>query len=148
MLTTLRNPGHKRRGMALLEALVAGAILAVGLAVLVSIAGGALSAQKLGEDRVIVASLADQLLNEVLAEGPEVYLQTYDLEGTFAAPFSNYSYQMIIEPQGETQPHFVSVTIEWLSGGRRRTETVDTLISSPRDDENEQLREPGTPIAR
>ena len=74
------HAGH-RRGIALLEALVGGALLAIGLAVLVSLATQSLARQRFGEERIGAAHLLDEILNGVLAEGPDDYAKRFRLAG-------------------------------------------------------------------
>jgi hypothetical protein len=132
----------------LVEALVGGAILAVGLAVLISLAGHALAMQQLGEERVVAASLVDELLGSVLAHGPLDFPGTNSTEGAFAPPFERYSYFIDIKDQGEVEPFLVTASIRWFSHGYWRDATVQTYISQPRGNLDLEVREPGTPIAR
>ena len=140
--------GGARRGVVMIEALVGGAILAVGLAVLISLASHALAMQQLGEERIAAASLVDELLSGVLADGPLDYRRKNNTEGAFAPPFEGYSYMVDIKDQGEIDPFLVTATVRWLSHGYWRDVTVQTYISQPRGDLELDVREPGTPIAR
>jgi hypothetical protein len=132
----------------IIEALVGGMILAVGLAVLISLASHALAMQQLGEERLVAASLVDELLSGVLADGPLDYPRKNKTEGVFAAPFEGYSYTVDIKDQGEIDPFVVTATVRWFAHGYWRDVTIQTYISQPRGDLEMEVREPGTPIAR
>lgn len=137
-----------RRGVVIIEALVGGAILAAGLAVLISLAGHALAMQQLGEERIVAASLVDELLSSVLRDGPLEYPRKNNTEGAFAPPFERFTYFVDIKDQGEIDPFHVTATVRWFSHGYWREATVQTFISQPRGDLEVEVREPGTPIAR
>ncbi len=137
-----------RRGTMLLEAMVGGTILAVGLAVLISLSSRSLAAQQFGEERIVAASLLDELLNQVLVEGPIDFQQGFDLRGTFEPPFEKYSFVIDLENQGDIEPYFVSATVLWESRGYTRSETIDTYIAVPRGEDTEEIRVPGEPIVR
>ena len=70
------NPRTDRtgsRGFALLDVVIAGVILAIGLATLFSLTSRSLDAQRDGEIKVLAAGMLDSLLSEVLLEGPADY---------------------------------------------------------------------------
>lgn len=132
-----------------MEALIGGAMLGIGLMVLLGITSQSLSHQRLGEERIVAAALLDELLSEVLMESPLDYLSKYGLASPFDAPFEKYSYQINLEDQGDSEPYRVTATVFWFSNGSERSETIETLIAQPRgDEEEEEIREPGTPIDR
>lgn len=144
----VRRGTTRRRGVALVEAVLGGVMLAVGLAVLVSIVSQSLSRQRLGEEQIVAASLIDELLNMVLVEGPDNYGRRNDLTGTFEAPFEDYSYQLDIRSQGEYEPYSVIATVRWNSAGVERQATVETMIAIRRADEQFEPRQPGETIVR
>jgi hypothetical protein len=117
------------RGVALVEALVGGVILSVGLAVIVSLVTRSLAAQQAGEQQVVAAALLDELLSTVLVEGPIEYPRRYDMAGRFEPPFEQYDFQIEIEDQGEAEPFLVTATVHWGPARSPRSATVQTLIS-------------------
>jgi len=137
---------RRRRGMALVEALVGGVILGVGLAVLLGIASRSLTSQMGGERRLVAAWLADDVLNMVLAEGPETWPRLFDESSTFDAPFEEYAYEVIIDDLGRGNPYRVTAIVSWGDGDRERIE-VETLVAprlgeeEPREPEEELDRE-------
>ncbi len=139
---------RERRGVALVEAVLGGVMLAVGLAVLVSIVSQSLSRQRLGEEQIVAAALLDELLNMVVVEGPDNYPRRNDVAGTFEAPFEDYSYVLDIRSQGEYDPYLVVATVRWDSAGVMREASVETMIAIRRADEQFEPREPGETIVR
>lgn len=136
------------RGVALMEAIVGGALLGIGLAVLLAISSQSISQQRLGEERIVAAALLDELLNEVLMEGPLDYQAAYDLAGQFDSPFQNYTYRIDLQNLGDIEPYRVTATVYWVSNGIERSETIETLIAQPRGENLEEIRIPGVPIDR
>ena len=60
----------KRPGVALVEVIVAGLILAAGLGSIFSLTGASMGTQTEGANRIVAAWLADGLLGMVMTEGP------------------------------------------------------------------------------
>jgi hypothetical protein len=58
-----------RRGWALIDVIIGGVILAIGLAAVISIAERSLAMQQRSERELLAAQLLDGLLNEVLSVG-------------------------------------------------------------------------------
>jgi hypothetical protein len=141
--------GHSRsrRGIALIDAMVGGVLLGIGVAVVLSIASRALAAQADGERRLAAAWLADEALNLVLVEGPEVFKQLYDTSGRFDEPFEIYAYDIEIENNGPGQPYTVTVIVKWMNGRHDRNLSVQTMIAE-RQGEEEQPRAPVDPVDR
>ena len=80
----------RARGVVLVDLLVAAVLMGVALAVLVGMAGRALSSQSTGERLATAAMLADEQLNLVLARGPDQYASRYEVEGACEAPFESF----------------------------------------------------------
>ena len=134
------RPRHRRRGVALLDALVGGAMLGVGLAVVLSVTSRSLSTQTDGEKRLAAAWLADELLTMVLVEGPDDYPLLYDTSGSFSSPFEEFTYDVGIESLGRGAPYRVSAVVRW-TDRERDAIRVETLIAL-RNGEPDQPREP------
>ena len=88
---------HARRGFALLEVVIAGVVLAIGLGTIVSLSSRSLMEQQRGERGVVAAALLDQLLGEILVEGPVDWPKQHDTSGRFEEPFDGYDYEVVIE---------------------------------------------------
>ncbi len=136
-----------RRGFALIDALVGGVLLGIGVAVVLSIASRAVAAQGDGERRLVAAWLADEALNLVLVEGPEAFKQLYDTSGKFDPPFERFLYDIEIDDNGIGLPYTVMVTVRWQHGRHERTLDVETMIAQRQGDED-QPRAPVEPVDR
>jgi type II secretory pathway pseudopilin PulG len=134
-----------RRGWALVDVIVGGVILAVGLAAVVSIAQRALAMQQRAEREVVAAALIDGLLNEVLATGVVEWQLTKLPDGSFEAPFEDWNWTVEIKAQAQGDPHRVVATVRDPVGAEHR---VETLITPRPDNLPDPVRTPGTPIDR
>lgn len=145
------NARKRRRGIALAEVLVAGAMLAIGLTAIISISGRSLKMQTDGEKRMTAAWLADELLNLVVVEGPDDFSKRNETSGRFSPPFDQYTFQVdITTPSAIGVPHFVSAVVGW-DAPSNPSVRVDTLISMRQyreEDEKRDLREAYEPLDR
>ena len=148
----------KRPGVALVEVIVAGLILAAGLGSIFSLTGASMGTQTEGANRIVAALLADGLLGMVMTEGPARYARRNADEGVFDAPFSDYEYEIRILDQGERDPFQVTATVRW-GPGPTDLVRVQTLIATRREplwletyidywDELEEPREPFLEVDR
>lgn len=146
----LRRPGHpvaRHRGVALVDVIIGGVLLAVGLAVIISLATRSLRTQTDGEKQLIASWLADEYLSMVLVEGPVNYPKLYDNHGHCEPPFEEFEYDVNIEDRGLHLPFRVLATISWPSGRGNRQVQVQTLISE-RGGDPYQPRAPLEPVDR
>ncbi|UCD74342.1 MAG: hypothetical protein JSV91_11185 [Phycisphaerales bacterium] len=142
--------------MALMDAIIGGVMLGVGLAAIISIASRSLAVQADSEKRMQAAWLADELLAMVLVEGPRDYAEIHETSDHFDDPFAEYNYDVDIEDQGFDQPYKVTVTVRWgdLAERPRDYVRVETLIAQPQyteeqlDDERYKQRAPLEPVDR
>lgn len=125
-----------RRGVVLLDVLVAALILAIGLAVTMSLASQSLIGQGLSERRITASWLADGLLGMVLAEGPQRYSMRQPAEGRFDAPFSDFDFRVEIRSRGDWVPYEVTATVSWSERGGPMQVQVQTL-AAPRQGEED-----------
>ncbi len=142
------RPRRHRRGFLLVDAIVAGVLLGIGLATVIGLTGSAIASQRKGEELQIAAMLADEQLNLVLAVGPEAYGSAFQPRGVCAEPFTGYRYTVTVTPRGGAEPYQVSATITWKSGGRDRSITIDTLIAPRRGEDPDPERKPEEAIER
>jgi hypothetical protein len=138
---------HSRRGVALMDAILGGVILAIGLAVVLSLASRSLAAQAEGSRQITAAWLLDELLAMVLVEGPVDYPKLYALHGRFDEPFTDFEYDLDIEDIGLRKPYRVTATVRWPAGSDVRQVQAQTYIAV-RDDDPLEKRAPDMPIDR
>jgi len=125
-----------RRGVILLDVLVASLILAIGLAVTMSLASQSLIGQGISERRITASWLADGLLGMVMSEGPRRYSMRQPSEGRFEAPFDDYDYELTIRSRGDWVPYEVTATVSWIDRGGPMQVHVQTL-AAPRQGEED-----------
>ena len=122
----------KRPGVALVEVIVAGLILAAGLGAIFSLTGASMGTQTEGANRIVASWLADSLLGMVMTEGPARYARRNPDEGVFDAPFDAYDYEIRILDQGERDPFQVTATVRW-GPGPTDLVRVQTLAATRRE---------------
>jgi hypothetical protein len=135
-----------RRGVALMEVIIAGVILAMGLTVIISLASRSMAMQASGEKRLIASWLADELLGMVVVEGPQQYPRLYDTSGRCDVPFDAFTFDLDIQDQGLSEPFRVTASIRWQEGRLTRDVTVQTLIADRGSDI--EVRLPAAPVDR
>lgn len=143
-----RLPSSARRSFALIDCIVASVLLGVALAVMIGLGGRALSAQSTGEQLQNAAMLIDEQLNFVVARRPDNYASRFAAQGACDAPFQNYSYRIEFSEGQGGDPYRVVVTVSWTSGGKIRSESVETLIAPRLGDEPDPQRRPDEAVNR
>lgn len=144
----IRRQHRARRGVALLDVLIGGIMLGIGLAVIMSVTTRALARQTDGEKRMAAAWLADELLNMVLMEGAEEYPRQHDTHGSFKEPFDDFGFEVIIDDQGLGVPYRVTAIVRWPADRPFNEIAVETLVAPRRGAEDQPEREPLEPIER
>ena len=134
-----------RRGFALIDVIIAGVILAIGLTTLFSITTRSLKLQKEGEIQVMAASLLDTLLGTVLTEGPLDYPKLHPTAGRFDPPFDDFDYVVRLDDPGEGAAVRVQATVHHISG---QEYTCETLVAMKLGEDPNPIREPEEPIDR
>ncbi len=137
-----------RRGVVLMDVILAGVMLGVGLAVMLSLASRTLVLQAEGQKQLVAAWLVDELLSMVLVEGPVVYPQLYPAHGRFDPPFEDYEFEVDIEDIGLREPLLVTATVRWVHGRGMRQVNAQTYIAERRQEDPCELRAPLEPIDR
>ena len=145
MEPTRRDRPTGRRGFALLDVVIAGVILAIGLATLFSLTSRSLEAQREGEIKVLAAGMLDSLLSEVLLEGPADYQDLHSSAGRGDFPYEEFEYRLRISDPGVGEPYEVLATVTHDTG---RTYECETLIAAKLGEEPDPIREPQEPIDR
>ena len=143
-----QRPRVRARGFVLVDAIVAGVLLGVGLSVVIGLAGSAIASQRKGEELQRAAMLADEQLNLVLAVGPEQFSSDFETKGRCAPPFEDYAYEVRLSPGQGAEPYLVEAVIMWNTGGRERSLVIETLVSERRGDDPDPIREPENAVER
>ncbi len=141
------NRRHARRGFALMDAVVGGVLLSIGMITVLSVGGQAMSMQRRGEIDVRAAAALDELLSSVLTEGPADYEKLHPLSGRFepGSPYEDFEFMLTIEPGGSGVPARVVARV---THDRGRDYSVETSLAEKRGEETDPIRMPAEPIDR
>jgi hypothetical protein len=135
-----------RSGFALIDVIIGGVLLVIGLSAILALGARSYSLQQRGEREVIAAALLDETLSTVLAEGPEEYPELHSLAGSCDAPFGDFEYFVSIDDGAEGVPYKVRVTIRHSATDEEWR--AETLIAMRLGDEPNPERAPPEPIDR
>ena len=134
-----------RRGFALIDVIIAGVILAIGLTTLFSITARSLKLQKEGEVQVVAASLLDTLLGTVLTEGPLDFPKLHPTNGRFDPPFDDFEFMVRLDDPGEGAAVKVLATVYHSTG---QEYSCETLVAMKLGEDPNPVREPEEPLDR
>ena len=132
--SSVRRLHTARSGWALIDVIIGGVILGIGLAAVISIA-----------ERSLAAQLLDGLLNEVLAVGVVEWQLSRASDGAFDAPFDKWQWQLDIQKHGLGDPYSVMAIAR---DDRNLEYRVDTLMAPRPENTEDPVRTPETPIDR
>jgi prepilin-type N-terminal cleavage/methylation domain-containing protein len=93
----VRHHRERHCGFTLIEVIVAGLILAVGMTALLTLTSRALAMQRRGEQKIVAASILDELLGSILTEGPQDFVRLHSTNGPCEPPFEDWNYKVEIE---------------------------------------------------
>lgn len=141
----LRRYPRQREGFALLDVIIAGVLLAIGLSTIFAITARSLELQKDGEVRVQAAAMLDDLLSTVLLEGPLDFPKLHATNGQGEFPYEQFTFQVRIDDPGEGEPYRVTATVSHTTG---RSFECETLIAAKVGEEPDPERMPEIPIDR
>lgn len=136
------QPTWRRRGFALVDAIVGGILLGMALTAVIGLTGSAISAQVRGEQLQTAAALADERLNLILATGPESYPGVFPIKGQCDPPFEEFSFEVTLSPQGEGNAYLARADIRWSAGGKPQSLGVETMIAPRVGDDPDPDRKP------
>lgn len=135
-----------RRGIALFDVIIGSAMLAVGLAVVISMSSRSLARQVNAEKQITASWLADEMLSMVLVVGPDDYAKTYPVVGRFDAPFDDFTYELEFEDESEFMPLQVIANVKWDAMGGEHHLEMETMIARRQGEPVERI--PAEPVDR
>lgn len=141
-----RRPKRRDSGIALIDVIVGGILLAVGLTAILSLGARSLSLHQRGEREVIAAALIDDLLGTVLADGPKDFPDLHEMRGFCDPPYEDFQFLVEIDDGNSGVPYKVAVTVQHTGTGDAWT--VETLIAAKLGEEPDPERMPVEPIDR
>lgn len=135
-----------RRGFALIDAVIGGLILAIGLAAILSLTSRAVWMQRGAEVQIISAWLLDEQLALVLTEGAEDFRELHPTFGTCEAPFDDYEFEVQIQDRGIGLPWRVTAVVRHVPTGAAFV--AETMVADRGGEEPNPERAPPEPIDR
>ena len=135
-----------RKGLALIDVIIGTTMLAIGLAVVISMSSRSLVSQGNAERQITASWLADELLTMALVVGPDEYAKTYPKSGTFESPFQEFTYEIEFEEDSFYMPLLTTATIFWEVSETERSISIETLIARRHGEIQDRL--PVEPIDR
>lgn len=141
------RPVSARRGFALVDGIVAGVLLGIGLSVTIGLSASAIGAQRRGEQLQRAAALADERLSMVVALGPDRFEADDSVSGTFPEPDEDYAFEVEIDPGEAGDPYYVSVLVSWGEASRDKL-FIETFVAPRMGDEPDPERDPDQQVAR
>ncbi len=130
------------RGVVLVDVIVGTVILGIALAVILSLASGALTSQRNGRRLTVASMLLDEQLSLVLARGADDYKKQYETKGLCDAPFQEYNFELEFDGGSSGDPYLVTARINWLEGSRPRSLSCETMIAPRLGDDPDPDRQP------
>ena len=88
---------NARKGFALIDAILGGALLALGLAGLVTLSQRSLAMLQRGEHEAIAAAMLDELLAQVVTEGPGEFSRQREQAGRMPAPWPDWEFEVRVQ---------------------------------------------------
>jgi type II secretory pathway pseudopilin PulG len=120
------NSARARRGFTYVEALVALALLALGVTALAKGMSAVARSENILRDAELGNRLARQKLDELTATGEWQSAET----GAFEAPYSDYDWRLTISDTGVTDLRGLSLTVTDRTGKAFRGGWAETLLYS------------------
>ncbi len=120
--------GRRSGGFTLVEALLAGVVLAIAGAGIGYGMGQAVQTARVAREYEQAAMLLDAVVTRIDLIGPERLLSTGPMQGSFDEPWQAYSWQAAIESGELMDLYNVRVSVRW---GHREVEAVTRLYDPP-----------------
>ena len=132
-------------GFTLVEVIISSLILVIAAGALLSLTSQSLGMHRRGEQKIVAASLLDDLLGSVLTEGAQDFTTMYPSRGFCEAPFTDWEYEVEIDNSVGLDPYRVTARVTSPTG--RRYECA-TLIAPRLGEDPNPVRAPDEPIDR
>ena len=136
---------NTRRGFALLDAILGGALLALGLAGVVTLSQRSLAMLQRGEREAIAAAMLDELLSQVVTEGPGDFARNRESAGRMPAPWPDWEFAVEINAGGEGDAADIVAMVRDPLGREYR---CATRVAPHDDSATPEERAPTEPIDR
>ena len=120
---------RKRHGFALIDVIIGSAMLAIGLAVVISMSSRSLSRQSNAQRQITASWLADEMLAMALVVGPEEYAKSYPRRGRFEPPFDEFTFDLDFEDKSLYLPIRAVATISWEAAKSMHSVEIETMIA-------------------
>ncbi len=140
------SPRSRQRGFALIDVIIGGILLAIGLTAILSIGARSMNMHQRGERETVAAALIDEQLSMVLADGPKDFPNIHPMSGACDAPFGDFEFRIEIESGGSGVPYKVAVIVTHVA--KQESWTVETLIAGKSGEEPDPERSPPEPLDR
>ncbi len=128
-------------GFTLVEALVAGVILALSVGVMGLTITRGMRSMALARDFQLAAGLVDRTLTKIDTIGPAMLMIEGPTEGRFAPPNDRFTWSATIEPRLEGDLYDVTVRIVWpTSVNATRSVEVQTFLNDPATEDQSLLQ--------
>ncbi len=134
-----------RRAFALIEVVIAGVILAIGLAGVINVSVRSMEMHRRGEREVVAAMLLDGLLSQVLVDGVADFAKVHSTTGRCDAPYESWEFEVMLDPEGLGDPYTVTAIVRDPYG---HAYTVETRIAERLGEEPNPDRKPPEPFDR
>lgn len=143
----VKKPTTKQhRGLALIDVIIGSSMLAIGLAVIISMSSRSLIRQGDAERQITASWLADELLTMALVIGPDEYAKTNPKNGRFDPPFNNFRYEIELEDASLYLPVKALASVYWEVSGTEHFVEIETLLARRHGDTVDRL--PVEPVDR
>jgi hypothetical protein len=119
----MRQRRIARRGFALIDAILGGLLLAFGLAAVVTLSQRSLVMLQRGEREAQASALLDELLGQVVAEGPVDFSRRRPVVGKCDAPWDEWSFAIDLSSNGEGDAWDVVARVQDINGVEHRCAT-------------------------
>ncbi len=133
-----------RRGFALIDAILGGLLLAFGLAAVVTLSQRSLAMLQRGEREAQASALLDELLGQVITEGPVEFARRRPVAGKCDEPWNDWTFTIDISSNGEGDAWDVLARVQDINGVEHRCATK----VAPREVNDVPERKPEQPIDR
>ncbi len=124
MIRAIKN----KRGLSLIEPLVASAFLSGAVITIGAISTMSVSGTRLNRRYEMAASLLDKQLNMIDYIGIDEFIDIGQMEGDFEGYEPAYRWEVVTEYQDIDSLYLVTITVSWVDGNRPYSISADTML--------------------